>query len=185
VQVTPTQRKTRFRLLARLYRVGFSPTGSQGKVSATPPFSHPPFAGLTWREPLISSVTGWPTSFGGGGVDDFSRPGHISSCIIESPTSEDVGHPAKALVPFSVTEFRGLAWVAWAGGARYEGSLPVRTSVGRRPRTKSDPGGSNSAHATHLHPHETDEPKTALARCVSWESRSISSRCWGLSPAGG
>ena len=53
VQVTPTPRKTRFRPLARLYRVGFSPTGSQGKVSATHPSSHPPFAGLTWRDPLF------------------------------------------------------------------------------------------------------------------------------------
>ena len=52
VRVSPTPRKTRFRPLARRYRAGFSPAGSQRKVSATHACSHPPFAGLTWREPL-------------------------------------------------------------------------------------------------------------------------------------
>jgi len=53
----------------------------------------------------------------------------------------------RCLVPFSVTESRGLAGVAWAGGARYERSLPV---------------GTPSAHATPLPPDETDEPTAPL-----------------------
>ncbi len=48
-----TPRKTRFRPLAGRYRVGFSPTGSPRKVSATHSCSHPPFAGLTWRDPVF------------------------------------------------------------------------------------------------------------------------------------
>ena len=56
VRVTPTRRKTRFRPLARRYRVGFSPTGSPRKVSATHSCSRPPFAGLAWRDPSIRRV---------------------------------------------------------------------------------------------------------------------------------
>ncbi len=55
VRVSPTPRKTRFRPLARRYRAGFSPAGSQRKVSATHACSHPPFAGLTWRDPVFRS----------------------------------------------------------------------------------------------------------------------------------
>jgi len=69
----------------------------------------------------------------------------------------------RCLVPFSVTESRGLAGVAWAGGARYERSLPVGTPADKRPRAKFGPGGPNFAHATRLQPDETDEPKTVLA----------------------
>jgi len=61
--------------------------------------------------------------------------------------------------------------VAWAGGARHERSLPVVTPVDRQPRAKSGPGGPNSAHATRLHPHETDEPKTAPAIAGSVANR--------------
>ena len=54
--VTQTPRKTRFQPLARLCRVGFSPTGSQGKVSAT----HRIFASssrrLTWRDPVFIGI---------------------------------------------------------------------------------------------------------------------------------
>jgi len=66
-----------------------------------------------------------------------------------------------------VQESRTWARVSWAGGARYDQSLPGATPADRRPRARLGPGGPNSARATRLHPHETDEVKRALEHTIS------------------
>ncbi len=70
-RVTPVPRKTRFRLVANLYRAGFVPAGSHRKVSEYVSTYHPPFPGFAWRNarPLLRAV-----SHGAWWVPHPSRP---------------------------------------------------------------------------------------------------------------
>jgi len=54
--------------------------------------------------------------------------------------------------------------------------LPAATPADRQPRAEFGPGRPNSAHATHPHPHETDEPKTAPTFIAWRENRPYNKR---------